>query len=200
MINCFDISSITKAARSGECLMPVNHFKVEPFCRFSIKHQTALDQYNLMVPQIVLRGWEGERQRRCKAGLSDEFLLLQGGDKRHKELPSQRHPSSLSVFSVIYNGWRCCCVTKGIQQRCVCGSGCERSSLSICVGSFWFLLVYLLICATTCIPSGWTCVFDVAPVICIFQSSYHFWFEQLMIKAKRMKGSRWYLFNQSFKL
>lgn len=115
-----------------------------------------------MEPQIVPAGWMRGRELElgCKAGLSDEFLLLQGGDTRHKRAPSTpKHPSSLSVFSVIYNGWRCCCVTERIQKGCVWGS-----NLSICVVSFWFLLEYLLLReGTTCTPSGWTYVFDVAP-------------------------------------
>lgn len=56
VINCFDISSITKTVFTGECLVPVNQFKVESFCLSPSSIRSALDQYNLMVPQIVL-GW-----------------------------------------------------------------------------------------------------------------------------------------------
>lgn len=146
--------------------MSVNHFKVGSFCLSPLSIRSTMNQYNLMVPQIVLGGWEGDWELRCKAGLSDEFLLLQGGDKRHKELHSQP-PSSLSVFSVIYYGWRCCCVTERIQQSCavICNWGCEFSNLSIGVNVFWFLLVYLLHHkGKSCILLGWIWVFDVAPV------------------------------------
>lgn len=56
MINSFDISSITKAAHSGKCLLPVNHFKVESFCLSPLGIGSALDQYDLIVPQIELGG------------------------------------------------------------------------------------------------------------------------------------------------
>lgn len=104
--------------------MPVNHFKVDSFWCFSIKDQIHSRPIQLDgTPDSA--GWV-RRVLGYKAGLSDEFLPLREGDKSHKELPSQ-HPLSLSVFSVIYNGWRCCCVTKRIQQAYVCTSACEYS-------------------------------------------------------------------------
>lgn len=145
--------------------MPVNHFKVESFCLSLLSIRSTLDQYNLMVPQIVLGGWEEEWKHGCKAGLSDEFLLLQGGDKRHKALPSQ-HPSSLSVSSVIYNGWKCCCVTKRIQQSyaSLCSCGSEYSNLMNVHKLISFCVLLSHGEGTSCIPLGCTCVFYVALV------------------------------------
>lgn len=59
VINCSDISSITKAAHGDECLMPVNHFKVGLFFFFPLTPLSlrfTLDRYKLMVPQIALCG------------------------------------------------------------------------------------------------------------------------------------------------